>query len=78
MYLSTNLTPISPCLVHEKAEIYHPLFGGQITKAQAMMKLSEDGSSGGSRDVAWWAEVPEEEKVHDGRVQVFQLQLSRA
>jgi hypothetical protein len=32
------------------------------------MKLSEDGSSGGSRGVAWWAE---EEKVQDGRVQVF-------
>lgn len=75
MYLSTNLTPNSPCLVHEKAEIYHPLFGGRITKAKARMKLREDGSSGRFREEARWAE---EEKVRDGRVQVFQLQLSRA
>ncbi len=75
----SNLTPTSPCLVfflvHEKAEIYHPLFGGQITKGKASMKLSEEGSSGGSREVAWWAQ---QEKVQDERVQVFQLQLSRA
>jgi hypothetical protein len=55
-----HLTMSGRFLVHEKAEIYHPLFCGQITKAKASMKLSEDGSSGGSREVAWWAE---QEKV---------------
>ena len=47
-----HLTMSGRFLVHEKAEVYHPLFCGQITKAKASMKLSEDRSSEGSREVA--------------------------